>query len=213
VKLVEQWGRIESRLPVRWGDARLVLTVDEDGRCDRAAALLAPAAPGRSGKTIHFYTARHGAGPSPQSVRRMLGRLDAEQISGRLKLVSTAEARAELTVARRTLADEWDAALAVLPADWSDLYGQVELTSTDHLDRAALLLGPINPIRYGEAPGYRYRAARLAGYGASPGMVRRCFARLDENDIPCRVQILHVLSDTAHAQTQGPVWHVSGKTV
>jgi hypothetical protein len=213
VTLAEQWSHVEAGLDPNWGDARLVLSVDDDARLDRAAALLGPANPGRAGRSLRFFMARRGAGIGPEGIRRMLRRLDTEGITGRLELVASDAAVPEPTISRRSLADAWDAALAVLPSDWSDLYCELELTSTDHLDPAALLVAPLNPSVHGGAMGFRYRCARSFGYGASPGMVRRCLERLGEAGIPGEVRIVQVLSDTHPVGTQGPVWHVGGKTV
>ena len=74
-------------------------------------------------------------------------------------------------------------------------------------------MAPLNPARYGDTPGFRFRCARRFGYGASPAMVRRCLARLDERGIPGELHILHALSDTKPVGTQGPVWYVGGKAV
>jgi hypothetical protein len=114
---------------------------------------------------------------------------------------------------RSTLAASWDAALAALPNDWSDAYCELELTSTDYLDRAALKMSPLNPARFGGRPAFRFRAARRFGYGASAGMVRTCLERLDEADIRGAVRILRALSDTRPVATQGPVWYVEGRSV
>ncbi len=213
MKLVEQWRGIEDGLARDWADARLVLTVDEAAAAERATALLGPAMPGRSGTTIRFFSARRGAGVGPDAVTRMLRRLDEERIGGRLELVASGEAPPEPAISRRTLADSWDAALAVLPSDWSDLYCELELASTDYLERAAVLTAPLNPARYGGKPGFRFRCAHTFGYGASPGMVRRCLERLDEEGIVGELRILQALSDTHPVATQGPVWHVGGRTV
>jgi hypothetical protein len=213
VKLVEQWNRVESGLDPNWNEARVVLVVADAERCDRAVALLGPANPGRSGTTIRLSAVRRGAGVGPEAIRRMLRRLDAEHIRGKVELAGTGHTAPALVVTRRTLVDSWDAAVASLPSDWSDLLCQLDLTSTDHLDRAALLAAPINPTRFGEQSGYRFRCARSFGYGASPGMVRRCFDRLDDEHIPGDVQILRALSDTHPNATQGPVWYVNGKAV
>jgi hypothetical protein len=213
VKLVEQWTEVERGLDPKWADARLALTIDDEDRVSRAAALLGPAMPGRFGRTIRFFCSRRGAGVGPEAVRRMLRRLDEDEIAGTLELVASDEAPPEPAISRRTLAAEWDAALAVLPADWSDLYCEVELTSTDHYDRAALLLSPLNPARHGGVPGFRFRCARRFGYGTAPAMVQRSLERLDEAGIPGEVRILHALSDTRQVSTQGPVWHVGGRTV
>ena len=213
MSLVDHWSRIESGLDPRWNDARVALTIGEDERSERAAALLGPASPGRSGRTIRFVVARGGAGVGPEALRRMLRRIDAEGISGTLELVSSDAALPEPAIERASLPAEWDAALAVLPADWSDLLCELGLTSTDHLERGALLLAPLNPLQGGDKPGFRFRVASSYGYGASPGMARRCLARLDAAGIPGEVRVLSVLSDTHPVGTQGPVWYVGGKAV
>jgi hypothetical protein len=213
VSFLAQWNKIERSLPENWADARLLITVQEERDGARAAALLGPANPGRSGKLIRFFTARRGAGIGPEAVRRLLRRLDAEGIDGTIELVGSDEAEAAPEIARTTLVEEWDAAVAGVPADWSDMYAELELTSTDYLEHAALLLSPLNPSRYGGKPGFRFRVARRFGYGASPGMARRCLARLDEQGIPGELHVLRVLSDSKPVATQGPVWQVGGKTV
>jgi hypothetical protein len=215
VRLVDQWREIERGLPDDWGDARLLLTVDDERQADRAAALLGPINPGRRGTTLRFYTARRGAGHRPDLIERLLARLDEERIRGSLELVSTGkpEPAAAPEVVRPTLAASWDAALAALPSDWSDAYAEVELRSSDHLERAALLLSPVNPAGFGGKPGFRFRTARRFGYGVSPEMARRALERLDDESIRGTVRILRALSDTRPAQTQGPVWYVGGKAV
>jgi hypothetical protein len=235
VSLVDQWQAIERGLPEGWGDARLRLSVAEEGACERAAVLLGPATPGRHRQVISFFAARRGAGPSPDLVSRLLRRLDREGIQGELELVgSDAPTAAAAAVARwGAFAPAWDAELAALPEDWSDIYAEVELASTDYLERAALLLAPLNPARWkadarakparpesgaasdalGGKPGFRFRVARRFGYGASAGMARRCFERLDEEGIRGAVRVLHALSDTRPVQTQGPVWYLGGRSV
>jgi hypothetical protein len=214
VRLADRWRQIERELPGDWNEARLVLRVDEPGQAERAAALLAPLTAGRSGDEIRFHTARRGVGAGPDAVRRLMRRLDEEGIRGELKLVSARQPEpGVLAVERSRLAEAWDAALATLPPDWSDLYAEIELTSTDHLERAALLLSPVNPARYGGKTALRFRGASRFGYGASPGMVRRCLQRMDEEGLKGELQILRVLSDTDPVATQGPVWYVEGKAV
>ena len=213
VSLVGQWQEIANALPESWGDARLRLTVEDAGDCDRAAGLLGPLNPGRREKVLRFFAARHGAGPSAGLVERLLQRLDREGIRGKLELVGAGEAEPEPVIHRSTLAGSWDAALAALPPDWSDLYAELELVSTDWLERAALLMAPVNPARYGGKPGFRFRAARQFGYGASPEMTRRCLERVDDEGIRGELHILRVLSDTDPVATQGPVWYVEGRSV
>jgi hypothetical protein len=214
VRLADQWRSIERGLPDNWSDARLLLRVRDESEAERAAAALTPLMPGRSGGEIRFYTARRGAGASPDAVRRMLRRLDHDGIRGELELVSAGEPEpGVLAVERPRLAEAWDAAVATLPPDWSDLYAELELTSSDHVERAALLLSPVNPARYGGKPALRFRVARRFGYGASAGMVRRCLERMDAEHLKGQLRILRVLSDTDPVATQGPVWYVEGKAV
>ncbi|MDQ5822542.1 MAG: hypothetical protein M3540_13990 [Actinomycetota bacterium] len=211
--LVDQFRRIEEKLPEEWSEARLELSVADPGRAARAAALLGATGAGRSGNTIRFYTARRGEGIGPEGVRRLLRRLDEEGIRGELALVGTGEPAIVPQKHRRTLAESWDAALASLPPDWSELYCELDLTSTDYLERGALLMAPVNPSRFDDTPGFRFRVASHTGYGASPEMVRRCLQRLDENGIRGEVQVLRVLSASNHVATQGPVWYVGGRAV
>ncbi len=214
MSLVEQWRAIESGLPADWSDARLKLTVADEARRDRASALLGPLMPGRHGREIRFFVARRGSGLGLENARRLLGRLDEEGIEGTLELLAAGQAAAAPPPAeRRTLAEQWDDAVGALPEDWSDLYCEVELTSSDHLDRAALLMAPVNPARYGGTPGFRFRVARRFGYGASPQMAQRCLARLDEDGIPGELRVLRALSDTRPVSTQGLVWYVGGKVI
>jgi hypothetical protein len=214
MSLAEQWTGVESRLDPRWHDARLLLTIDDDTHAERALALLGPAGPGRSGREIRFFAQRTGSSIGPEAVRRMLRRIDAEGIAGTLTLVSSDEAQPEPTVSRATLVAEWNALLELLPSDWSDLLCELELTSSDHVDQGALLTAPLNPLQSGAGrPGFRFRVAHSAGYGASAGMVRSCLARLDAAGIPGRVRVLRALSDTHPVGTQGPVWMIGGKQV
>ena len=213
MRLVHQWREIERALPEGWRDVRLKVAIDDPTRVERASALLGPAAPGRSGSDLFFFAARGGVGVGPEAVRRLLARLDNERIGGRVELLATQEAERTETTHRETVAESWDAALAALPSDWSDVYGEVEITSSDHLEPTALYLSPVNPARFGGALAFRFRCARVRGYGASPEMVRRCLERLDEHDIRASVRILRALSETHSVATQGPVWYVGGKPV
>ena len=213
VRLVDQFNAIEHELPDGWSSARLRLDIADAGRCDRAAALLGPANPGRRGPRIRFTAARRGAGTGPEAVRRLLRRLDQEGIAGDLALVGADEAPVEVLRKRPLLSESWGDALAALPPDWSDLYAEIRLDSTDFLERAALLLSPLNPARYGGPAGFRFRCARRFGYGTAPQVVARYLERCDEEGITGEVEILRVLSDTEPVATQGPVWHVGGRTV
>jgi hypothetical protein len=208
----DRFNELERDLPAGWTEARFTLTVADDARCDRAAALLGPANPGRLGKKVRFAAARGGVGIGPEAVRRLLRRLDAEHIRGELELVGASEAAAVEAPERTSLRDAWKRALDGLPSDWSDVYAEVRFNSTDFVERAALLLAPVNPSRNGPAA-LRFRCAHHFGYGVSPEMATRCFERCDADGITGEVEILHALSDTHPVGTQGPVWLIGGKTV
>jgi hypothetical protein len=214
VSVAEQYRELESRLPSDWTEARFVLNVEDAGRAERAASLLTPFAPGRVGTQVRFSVSR-GGGRSDQ-IRRLLRRIDRERIAGTLELVTSTligpEVAADSRIAWPPVAEQWDAAVAALPEDWTDIYAQVELASSDFLEPGALLIGPLNPARYGGAVGFRFRVGKY-GYGAAPEMTRRCLERLDEAGIGARVEILRALSDTKPVLTQGPVWYLEGKAV
>ena len=209
--LAEQWRELEAGLPPDWSEARATLAVAEDERADQAALMLGPLGPGRTRHTFRF-TVRRGADPA-----RVLRRLDAEGIRGRLELVAAGEPRRTPTPARperaRPLTEQWDELVGRLPTDWSDVYAEVALDSSDYLQRGALLLAPLNPAHYGGPTTLRFRCARVSGYGTAPSMARRCLARLDDERITGRFRILRSLSATSHVATQGPVWRVGGRSV
>ena len=215
VRLAAQWAEIMAGLPRDFGEARLRLKVPDEAQAVRASALLAPLFAGRSGTEIRFVCTGRAGAQSEEVVRRLLDRLDQEGIWGELELVSHAAAetaeRTDTRGAPAPLAEAWDEALADLPPDWSDVYAEVELTSSDHLEPAALLLSPLNPARDGQRFAFRFRCSRNFGYGAAAPMVRRCLERLDAAGIPGTVRILRALSDTHPVQTQGPVWYVGGR--
>jgi hypothetical protein len=213
VALLEQWREIQAQFPERWATARLSLVIEDEADCDRAAFLLGPVNPGRRGKQVRFRVGRGGLGPSGNLVGRLLARLDAERVDGKLELLGAEELPEAAPIVRPSLAASWDAEVARLPPDWSDLYCEVRLTSTDYLERAALLMAPLNPARYGGETGFRFRVARNFGYGTSPEMTRRCLERLDEAEIRGSFRLLRVLADTYPNATQGPVWYVGGRSV
>jgi hypothetical protein len=213
LRLVEQLSELERGLVDEWVELRFQLTMEDESRAVRAAALLAPANPGRRGKVIRLAVDRRGPGIAPEALRRLLKRLDDEGSAGTLELQGIQKAPPEELPTKETLRAQWELRLAAVPPDWSDIYAQVRLDSTDYLERGALLLAPINPARYGGPAALRFRSAQHFGYGVSPGMAARCFERCDEEGITGEVEILYVLSDTNPEATQGPVWLLGGRTV
>ena len=214
VSLAQQWRTLGSELPQTGRSADIALRLQDPKTADRAAALLGPAQPYRAEESVLRVTVtRDGSATSPEGIIRLLARLDNGRIVGTLTLAGSqnAPARAEREVV--PLADAWARALSELPADWSDLFAEVEFPSTDYVEPAAVLCIQMNPRRDGDRAALRFRAARQAGYGVSPGMAARCFERCDERNITGTVRVLRALSDTKLAATQGPVWLLSGKTV
>lgn len=215
MRVADQFRELESQLPADWADLRLVLVLDDPQRAERAAGLLGPLGPGKVGNRLQLTVARRGG--SVERLRRLLARVDRERIRGRLELVTSSAAVVEPSRDARAswppLEDTWLSAVAALPDDWSDLYAEVELASSDFLDVGALRLSPLNPSRPDRGLAFRFRVARSFGYGASSEMTRRSLARLDEEGIKGRLLILWALSDTKAVATQGPVWYGEGGPV
>ena len=218
VKLVDQWAALERRLPLDWETIRLRLGTEQRDELDEAARVLGPMNVGRVGDQLALTVRRAGGASGPEAARRLFGRLDQARIWCLLEQdeVGTREPEPETTAAARQtipVAEAWDAALAELPSDWSDLLCRLELASSDLLPRAALLCAPLNPTRDPDSVAFTFRCARRAGYGVSPAMARRCFERLDAEGIEAEVAVLRVVSDTDNVATQGPVWYVGGKVL
>jgi hypothetical protein len=210
VTVAEQWKAVGSELPDGWARVELRLELPDREAADRAAAALGPAGPYRAAPTVlTFSVARDGTAVGPENATRLLSRIPR----GTLVLESSRAAVVPVPEKATSLVEAWDAAIASLPADWSDAFLELELTSTDYVEPAAVLCIQANPRRDGERAALLFRAARKAGYGVAPGMARRCLERCDEHGIRGTVQVLRVLSDTDHVGTQGPTWLVSGRTI
>jgi hypothetical protein len=218
VTLGERLDEILDALPDGWSEALVLVTIADASQADRAALVLASCTPGRAGSAFRVTVDRGGiGGPSPDAARRALDRLDAEGIDARLSLPGTAAFQVlprREAAAAPSLAVAWDETVAALPGDWSDLQGEVSLVSSADVERAALLLGPVNPFLHdGAPPVFRFRVARRFGYGASPQMARRALERLDEEPIAGSLKVLRVQSDTSPVLTQGPVWREGGRAI
>jgi hypothetical protein len=213
MKLVDQWRTIEDGLPADWNDVRLVVTTEQPGDLPRAAQVLSPMNAGKVGSTLVVHVRRAGGAQGPDAARRLFQRLDESRTWASLEQgqVLSEQAAAVAPDEVMPLAVSWEAALAPLPADWTDLLGELEVDSSDYLDRAALLCAPLNPTRDRSRLVFRFRCSGRSGYGASRGMAQRCFERLDEEGITGVTRVVRVLSDTDNVDTQGPVWLVGGK--
>lgn len=216
MKLVDQWSALEENLPAGWQDVRLTLTTEQPGDLPRAAQVLSPMNVGKVEQELVFHVRRAGGAQGPDAARRLFARLDESRV---WCLLGEPEVRAPAGAADAgpepavPVAESWDAALAPLPPDFTDLLCELEVTSSDHLNRAALLCAPINPTRDPSRLAFMFRCAGRSGYGVSPGMARRCFERLDQEGIPGTTRVLRALSDLDNVGTQGAVWHVGGKTL
>lgn len=220
MKLVDQWHTIESSLPPDWEEVRLTLTTEQADDLPRAAQVLGPINAGKVGSTLVFRVRRAPGPHGSQTALRLFGRLDEERTWCLIEPSDVGIAEApdtEEPVARTrdetSVAASWDAALAPLPSDWTDLLCELEIESSTLLDRTALLCAPLNPARSGSRIVFTFRCSGRSGYGASSAMARRCFERLDNEGIAGTARVLRVLSDTDNVDTQGPVWLVGGKTL
>jgi hypothetical protein len=214
MRAADQWAQIEEGLGSDWVETRLSFT--PEGSVADAAAILGPLQPGRVGDELRLHITRLNGGP--ERARNLFRRLDRRRIWGTLALLDVAEGEratspAPAPASTQSLVDSWEAALAELPPGWSDLLCELELDSSDHVPRAALLGAPLNPSRVTDAVALRFRCSGKQGYGVSPGMARRCFERMDAEGIRGRITILRVLSDTENADTQGPIWRLAGHSV
>jgi hypothetical protein len=210
VNVAEQWKRIGSELPQGWARVELRLQLPDRAAADRAAATLGPAGPFRAEPTmLAFAIARDGSAVGPENAVRLLSRIPR----GTLVLESSRAAVKATAAPTATLVESWDAQIAGLPADWSDAWVELALTSTDYVERASVLCIQANPRRDGERAALRFRAARKSGYGVAAGMARRCLERCDAEGIRGSITVLRVLCDTDHVGTQGPSWILDGQTV
>jgi hypothetical protein len=223
MKLVDQWRTVQAGLPDGWQSARLSIETEQPADLSRAAQVLGPLNAGRVGSRIVFDVTC-GAGPnSAQRATRFFDLLDHERTWSTLRVddvTGTAEPDAAVAASapgpRRPgipVVESWDAALAELPSDWSDLLCELEIASSALLDRTVLLCAPINPTRDASRVAFTFRCSSRSGYGVSPAMGRRCFERMDEEGIAGRTSVLRVLSETDKVYTQGPMWLVGGKTL
>ena len=133
MRVVDQWRSIRSELPEEWGETKLNVAIARDEQRARAAALLGPAGPGRLGNHLRLSVHRAGGGIGPDQADKLFGKLDDEQIRATLSLVTVDEREAREQAPREPVAAQWEVALERLPADWSDLLCELQLTSTDHL--------------------------------------------------------------------------------
>jgi hypothetical protein len=224
MRAADQWKRIRDSLPEGWVEARVSYSVEDPDSVQAAVAVLAPLGPGRSGTELRFHVRPSGPAGA-ESVRNLLARLDRKRIWGDLVLGEVrvadmapveplSEEKLEAAVPT-SLANAWDALLATVPPDWSDLLCELEVESSDYVPRATLLGAPLNPSRVPGELAARFRISQggYGGYGASPEMARRCFERMDDDGVSGSLAVVNSLSQVDYVGTQGPVWRVAGRSV
>ena len=217
MNFTERFELVYGRLPRGWTQLPLKLVPADSESTNRIATVLGPLSPGRSANAfmVRVYAPGQGA-PGVGAVQRALAQLDAEGISGRLlteEVVDPMVRPLETDETRSAIVDQWDKFSVELPAKWSDVLLELELDSSGDINRAALLLGPVNPLLQPKSKAFHFRTARSFGYGASAGMTRRCFQRLDEQGIGGSISVIRVMSDSQPVASQGPVWRISGRSV
>jgi hypothetical protein len=212
--LVDQWKTLGSELPADWSSVQLDLHLEQRSEAELASRLLGPAQPFRPEPgVLRFRVARDGSAPSPDGIQRLLRRIDGERIHGKLTVGASSTRAAAAAHPEQSMAASWHAAEQSLPSDWSHAFCEIELRSTDYVERTSLLCVPMNLRRVGDTNRLRFRAAATFGYGASPQMVRRCFERCEADGIKGTVHVLNAVSSSDPVATQGPVWMASGSNV
>ena len=212
VGLVAQWDAMVAELPAGWPEMASLVLRPKDA--PRAATLLGSLSPGVAGDELHLRVTSQGGGPRRRTAAARPARRGGHPRHAGARGRGGRGAAAESAEHSSTpLAAAWDELAAGLPEDWSDVLCLVELRSSDELDPAALALAPVNPSRHEGTLGFRFRVARRFGYGAAPGMARRCLERVDEAGIPGRLRLLEAFSDTKPVLTQGPTFVVSDRAV
>ena len=116
---------------------------------------------GRAGGEIALVVHRGGGSGGPDAAGRAFARLDDARVWCHLEQTevgTSMPSAAAVDAAAVSLAERWDAVLAELPRDWSDLLCLLRIESSALLDRAALLCAPLNPARDGDAVAFTFRA-------------------------------------------------------
>ena len=89
-ELVEAWEEELAKLPPDWSDLLCELELDSSDFLARAALLGAPLNPTRvpDALAFRFRVGRNGYGTSPTMTRRCFERMDAEGITGRIRVLN-----------------------------------------------------------------------------------------------------------------------------
>lgn len=208
---LERWKQIEAQLDPAWDEVSLSFSAEDGHAMSRAAAILGPLGPGRTGRELRLQVSRHGAGL--ERLENLLGRLDRNRVWGELALVSAhvappAEPAAPVRAnGERPLVEQWEDEVAKLPPGWRDVLAILDLDSTDFLAQATLEGAPLNLSRVKGEIALRFRvvARGAGGYGVPPEMARRCLERMDAIGITGRLDVRGALADVDYVATQGAI--------
>ena len=213
VALADDFRALLQDLPNDWEEASIVAHFHDEPTARRAAALLLSLNPGHHDGAVRFVDLTSGgSSPRPRAARPAPHRRGTTRRRG--------GARVEYGRNRRS--PKRRAPPSRLPGTSRSRRclrtGATSTPSWSYARPTTSSRGRCSPRRSTlpastSGPAFRFRCAREFGYGAAPGMVRRCLERLDGAEIRGEVRILRALSDTKPWATQGPVWYVDGRSV
>ncbi len=106
-----------------------------------------------------------------------------------------------------SLTEQWDAIVARQPDDWSTMYLHLELRDAAQSEETALALSPLNPWHEDDwrSGVFRFRAARVFGYGSAPELCRKRLGTLDAVGVVGELTLTRRVSDIRPVHTQGVV--------
>ena len=106
-----------------------------------------------------------------------------------------------------SLTEQWDAIVDRQPDDWSSMYLQLDLRDAAQSEETALALSPLNPWHEVDwrSGVFRFRAARIFGYGSAPELCRKRLGTLDTVGVVGTLKLTRRVSDIRPVHTQGVV--------
>jgi hypothetical protein len=104
-----------------------------------------------------------------------------------------------------TLAAQWDDIIARQSEDWSTIDIELELMDASQSEEVALVLSPLNPWhqRDWRSGVFRFRAARVFGYGTAAELCRKRLSTLDLVGVSGTMRVLSRMADVRPVATQG----------
>ena len=177
-----------DRAWIRGGATPSVVLTRRRSGPQRSAPLRCSHRPGRAARARRSASTSRATGPvsDPKPFDECCAASTPRASTGTLELVAAAEARAASPRPRaRRSRRRGTRRSPRSPPTGATCSASCRSFSSDHLDLTALLMGAgQSAARRADGLSFRFRAAHTFGYGASPGMVRRCLERVDEAGIP-----------------------------